>query len=171
MRCSTASPARRICRRHPIRWLAVVALLPLLLLSPFTGRTLVPHRHEGHGTHFHALEAGERTAAAMRQLKQDCLAVRQCHDPHEHDPVSPEDDSAGVTVPSFEPVRGRGLEVAWAAGSWPCWPAAGGFIWRAPIAAMPIATETARGGVPPGARLWRAQDRLIRTSQALLIRV
>ena len=169
MRCRPPDSARRFCRRDPVRWVAVVALLPLLLLTPFTGRTLVPHRHEGHGTHFHALEAGGRTAAALRQVKQDCAVVRKCAEPHEHDPASPEDDSDGVTVPSFEPVRGRGLEVAWAAGSWPCWPAAGGLACTAPDGATRTPIGATRGGVPPGARLWRAQERLIRTSQALLI--
>lgn len=166
----------KFCRGALARWLAVAVLAPLLVLSPFGGRTIVAHGHAGHGVHFHALEgpSSRQVAAAARQALENCSAFRGCGD-HDHGPADgpgpgDQEEPGGVSVPEYEPFRSWDTNLNMAGRAWTAsvswWMAPARYTGQGPGLRPPKLVDAA--GAPPGWPL-RAGDRLVRTSRALLI--
>lgn len=166
--------------------LVLAAMVPLLLLSPLCGTTIVAHAHHEHGMHLHAAATDQAALHLAEQHVQrhndrtlespdrtrGSPAATDCQTRHHHHHDSGQaPGELAITIPDLEPMAGRGmampppLRIAHEShiAAWPR---------RAPV---DVALEReAPGGAGASTRpchlsMLCAVERLVRTSGALLL--
>ncbi len=124
------SPAATLLRAAPVRWLASVILVPLLVLGAFRGTSMVAHAHDDHHFHLHAgvsAEAASAFAAMHLQLHEihpsccghdvpPCTEEKSGHDRLDQllaDPASPlaAEDGIVISIPDETQLRQPGIHM------------------------------------------------------------
>jgi len=164
-------------RSDAVRWLALVLLMPILSLGTLGGSAYLAHGHDEHGMHLHPVKALDRAALTA--------VDHAVHHGHDHAAVPSEESLSDIetsddlsevpacVVVAFDdhkqlPTRGMDLRKSLA-------PMA---VFIAAVFAPPTAPDVDRHIGSPGGSCRNgplnllalsANDRLVRTSQALLI--
>ena len=166
--------------------LVLAAMVPLLLLSPLCGITIVAHAHHEHGMHVHtaatdqaALHAAEQHVRRHNDRTLECpdrtlgsAAATDCQTRHHHHHDSSQaPGELAITIPDLEPMAGRGMVMLA-----PLKIAQGPYIQACRLwAPVDVTLEReAPGGTGTSTRpchlsMLCAVERLVRTSGALLL--
>lgn len=158
------------------RWIVAILVIPVLVLGVFDRVTFLWHGHDGHGVHLHALSASEGGHVAVANH-----IVDTCHDRSGvPDHISIDHESSGVEraelpdgviitvdVPETLPSRGGDLTKALNPT----------VVFTFAVFVLPASREIGLHIGSPGGRVssqmdlfaLSANDRLVRTSRALLI--